>query len=148
MTAYQIEGLILAACATAGIALEYLSAIEVATVTGGEAITGADRISKGINSASTAEASLAERIIEAERTGSGLKSDAIHRAASFLTKEQLEAGSTFTIKGGDGVVRELLQTRGGLNGKNGIFEYLLDPTKGVTHQRFISGGKITGTPNQ
>ena len=94
------------------------------------------------------EASLAERILAADRSGSGQKSDILHRAASFLSKEQLEAGASFTLKGGDGVTRELLQTPGGMNGKPGIFEYILDPTKGVTHQRFISGGKITGAPNQ
>jgi len=98
--------------------------------------------------AARTEASLAERILAADRTGSGLRADAAHRAASFLTKEQLEAGTSFTIKGGDGIVRELLQVPGGMNGEAGIFEYILDPAKGVTHQRFISGGKITGMPNQ
>jgi RHS repeat-associated protein len=98
--------------------------------------------------AAKAEASLPQRILAADRAGSGLKADATHRGASFLTKEQLEAGTSFAIKGGDGVVRELLQTPGGMNGKTGIFEYILDPTKGVTHQRFIPGGKITGVPNQ
>jgi hypothetical protein len=94
------------------------------------------------------EASLAQRIMSAERTGSGLKADASHRAASFLSEAQLEAGTSFTIRGGDDIARELLQTPGGMNGSSGIFEYILDPTKGVTHQRFIPGGGITGTPNQ
>ncbi len=91
---------------------------------------------------------LAQRIIAAERMGSGLKADASHRAASFLSEAQLNAGTSFTIRGGDDVARELLQTPGGMNGKSGIFEYILDPTKGVIHQRFIPGGGITGTPNQ
>lgn len=105
-------------------------------------------LASGTRMAVTSEMSLAQRILSAERTGSGLKADASHSAASFLSEAQLERGTSFTIKGGDDVVREFLQTPGGMNGKSGIFEYIFDPTKGVTHQRFIPGGGITGTPNQ
>mgnify|MGYP003575934063 FL=1 len=90
----------------------------------------------------------AEQIFNAERIGSGLKADVLHRAASFLSKEQLQAGQVFPLRGGDGVERILLQTPGDLNGKNGIYEYIYDPVGKVTHQRFIEGGTVTGFPNQ
>lgn len=45
--------------------------------------------------------------------------------------------------------RQLYQIEGSLNGKKGIFEWIIDPdaTKGVTHRRFIEGVGITGKPN-
>ena len=32
--------------------------------------------------------------------------------------------------------------------QNGVFEWIVDPTDGVTHRRFISNGTINGIPNQ
>jgi len=57
-------------------------------------------------------------------------------------------GKVFTIKGGDGIERKLLQAEGAFNNKEGIFEYIYDNKGNVTHQRFIEGGSVTGTPNQ
>ncbi|ELY7393651.1 hemagglutinin repeat-containing protein [Cronobacter universalis] len=91
---------------------------------------------------------VAEQVLTYNRTGSGLKPDPSHRGASFLSKEQLESGRVFTLVGGDGVKRTLLQTNGSFDGKNGIFEYIVDPSGSVTHQRFISGGTVNGIPNQ
>jgi hypothetical protein len=93
-------------------------------------------------------AEVAEDILASTRRGSGLKLDAEHRAASFPSREQLMMGKVVEIKGGDGVQRTLLQARGEVNGRQGIFEYIVDVDGTVTHQRFIPGGKITGRPNQ
>jgi hypothetical protein len=90
----------------------------------------------------------ADHILNAQRVGSGLKADAAHRSASFVTRAELEAGQVFGIRGGDGVQRTLLQTQGGMNGQNGIFEFIIDSGGAISHQRFIPGGAITGFPNQ
>ncbi len=86
--------------------------------------------------------------MNAERVGSALKDDPAHRAASFLSKEQLASGKTYSFTGGDGSSYILLQTKGKMDGKQGIFEYILNSKGQVTHQRFINGGTYTGFPNQ
>ncbi|WP_438499741.1 VENN motif pre-toxin domain-containing protein [Pantoea ananatis] len=94
------------------------------------------------------KSSVINKILEADRIGSGLKPDPTHRGASYLSREQLMDGKVFNIKGGDGIERKLLQAEGSFNEKKGIFEYIYDNKGNVTHQRFIEGGSITGAPNQ
>lgn len=90
---------------------------------------------------------VASKIPSAERIGSGLKSDTYHRAASYVSSSILSNGRTFIIKGYDGIQRILLQASGGLNGKKGIFEYIIGSDGKITHQLFKPGGIINGKPN-
>lgn len=66
-------------------------------------------------------------------------SDIVDNYASDATK--------FSLKGGDGVVRDLYQIEGALREKSGVFEWIVDGAN-VTHRRFISGGIVNGIPNQ
>ncbi len=89
-----------------------------------------------------------EEVYNADRVGSAVKDDPTHKAASYLSKEQLASGRTYSYRGGDGRIYKLLQTEGQLNGVDGIYEYIIDDMGQVTHQRFIQGGIYTGFPNQ
>jgi hypothetical protein len=84
-----------------------------------------------------------------ERVGSGLKDDPLHRATSWVVDDP--AAQQFTITGGDGVQRTLYQLPGEVNGKTGVFEWIVDNSgtdSVITHQRFIPGGQVNGLPNQ
>ncbi|MGN0463442.1 MAG: RHS repeat domain-containing protein [Acutalibacteraceae bacterium] len=87
---------------------------------------------------------VAEMIVNAERVGSGLKGDLYHRAASGLTKSQLAKGTVYRIDNGK---RILLQVYGELNGKKGVFEYIIDESGRICHQLFKKGKVINGIPN-
>ena len=83
--------------------------------------------------------------------GSALKTDAQHAFPDVVDNFATE-GSKFSIptKGPGGVVvrnSDLFQVEGSLNGKSGVFEWIVDQGE-MTHRRFISGGKVTGYPNQ
>lgn len=57
---------------------------------------------------------------------------------------------TIPTKGPGGTVvrrSELYQVEGSLNGKEGVFEWIIDQGQ-MTHRRFIPGGRVTGYPNQ
>jgi len=96
----------------------------------------------------TGQPTIAKHLQTAERVGAALKSDVMHRAATFGTNAIAESGQVFKIKGGDGVVRTLIQAPGEVNKKSGIFEYMLNKKGQVEHQRFIPCGTVTGSPNQ
>ncbi len=85
-----------------------------------------------------------------ERTGTALsKSDAFHRSVSWVVDNP--AAQRFAIKGGDGVSRDLYQLPGEVNGKSGVFEWIIDRSGTnpvINHQRFIPGGSVSGYPNQ
>ena len=111
-------------------------------------------------------------VVDQPRTGSGLKVDAEKTIFDSKTGKVIKEFPTSSkehgfpdiidnyagisekfvidVKGiGGAKVRtaELYQLEGGLSGKKGIFEWIVDKG-GVTHRRFIESGKITGYPNQ
>ena len=86
----------------------------------------------------------AKEITNAERVGSGMKTDPHHRAASFVPEEQLAQGKTFPFTNGDGRKMTMLQTEGALNGQKGIYEYILNPAGQVEHQLFRPGAGVIG----
>lgn len=83
------------------------------------------------------------------RSGSACKTDIDHHFPDIVDNYAGFAHE-FKLVGGDGITRRLFQLSGSLNGHLGIFEWIVDPdeTRGVTHRRFIRGGKINGKPNQ
>lgn len=90
---------------------------------------------------------LSELIPQANRIGSALKNDIYHRSASYVSSEQLSQGTVFNIVGRDGNPYILLQVEGGVNGKYGVFEYIINSSGEIPHQLFKEGGMISGIPN-
>ncbi|WP_282611298.1 polymorphic toxin-type HINT domain-containing protein [Pelagibius sp. Alg239-R121] len=86
-------------------------------------------------------------LLNAEPVGSALKGDKHHNAATFMRKDAANNGTHFKITGGDGVVRDLTQIQGNLNGVPGRYEYIVEGGNRLTHQRFVEGGTINGIPN-
>ncbi|MCQ8105009.1 DUF6531 domain-containing protein [Methylomonas sp. SURF-2] len=85
------------------------------------------------------------------RTGSATKTDSLHSFPNMVDNFVGDA-TKFSIptKGPGGLVirqSELYQVEGGLNSKQGVFEWIVDQGQ-VTHRRFIPNGQVTGFPNQ
>ncbi|MES2462005.1 MAG: RHS repeat-associated core domain-containing protein [Armatimonadota bacterium] len=87
-------------------------------------------------------------LLSAEPKGSALKDDTFHRASTFMRGEAAENGQHFPWRNGDGTDVTLTQIPGGLNDKTGIYEYIVDSNGDLTHQIFIPGGIVSGSPNQ
>ncbi|OFD77171.1 hypothetical protein BWGOE8_32830 [Bacillus mycoides] len=87
-------------------------------------------------------------VLDNIRTGSALKIDELH-AFNKIIDNYVNYASKFDLVGGDGIKRQLYQVEGSLNGKKGVFEWIVDPDpkKGVTHRRFIEGVGVTGKAN-
>ncbi len=58
------------------------------------------------------------------------------------------SANEYPLVGGDGIDRIFFQFEGSNNGKNGVFEWIVEPNGDVSHRRFIDGGVLTGKPNQ
>ena len=90
-------------------------------------------------------------ILEAKSVGSAEKQDPYHKVADskLIKQEILNSDSTkiFDITGRDGNHYTLIQGEGTVNGKVGIFEYIVNDANEITHQVFVEGGKVTGMPN-
>lgn len=74
-------------------------------------------------------------IEEAERAGSGLKSDPFHRASTFGGQPQAQI-EVQKIVGGDGQSYVRLTQQATLNDLEGYFEYLVNSEGQITHQLF------------
>jgi RHS repeat-associated protein len=86
-------------------------------------------------------------VLRATPFGTALsKSDAGHRAGTFVVDAIKTQGFPFLITGGDGVQRLLVQLPGALNGLAGRYEWIIHDTVWLTHQMFVRGGSINGIP--
>lgn len=88
-----------------------------------------------------------DALINSTPTGNALKTDPHHRSASQMREQAAENGSHFKITGGDGETRTLTQIKGNLNDKSGRYEFIVDNSGKLTHQRFVENGSINGLPN-
>lgn len=132
----------------------------------------AEKESKGVNkvvSKNTVK-NISHPVLDNTRSGSALKKPDGQHGFNDIIDNYTPQAKEFEIVGGDDVKRKLYQIEGGMKyydykdvynkglrinerittikDQNGVFEWIVDPTKGVTHRRFIPNGQITGSPNQ
>lgn len=93
----------------------------------------------------------ADMLRDLPRWGSGKKTDAAHRAADFAIDDVAGKGKVFEAVGGDKRPFVIVRVPGGMNGKAGRFEWIIEERSSrlmVSHQRFVNGGTINGIPNK
>ncbi|MGF9742798.1 pre-toxin TG domain-containing protein, partial [Bacillus safensis] len=109
-------------------------------------------------------------VLDNKRVGSALKKPDGQHGFNDIIDNYTPLAKEFDLVGGDKTKVKLYQIEGGMKyysykdvynkdlriiervfsvkDQNGIFEWIVDPNKGVTHRRFIPEGEITGLPNQ
>lgn len=127
---------------------EYGNALENTMTLGVAAVTAGRGVKTDVSSIGKAKIEINNPVLNNIRTGSALKTDELHAFNNIIDNYAGQA-TRFNLKGGDGVERSLYQLEGSLNGKKGVFEWIIDPNpaKGVVHRRFIENVQITGKPN-
>ena len=127
---------------------EYGNALENTMTLGVAAVTAGRGVKTDASSIGKAKIEINNPVLNNIRTGSALKTDELHAFNNIIDNYAGQA-TRFNLKGGDGVERSLYQLEGSLNGKKGVFEWIIDPNpaKGVVHRRFIENVQITGKPN-
>ncbi len=132
----------------------------------------AEKESKGVNKVVSKNTikNISHPVLDNTRSGSALKKPDGQHGFNDIIDNYTPQAKEFEIVGGDNVKRKLYQIEGGMKyydykdvynkglrinerittikDQNGVFEWIVDPTKGVTHRRFIPNGQITGSPNQ
>lgn len=132
----------------------------------------AEKESKGVNKVVSKNKvkNISHPVLDNTRSGSALKKPDGQHGFNDIIDNYTPLAKEFEIVGGDNVKRKLYQIEGGMKyydykdvynkglrinerittikDHNGVFEWIVDPTKGVTHRRFIPNGQITGSPNQ
>lgn len=129
-------------------AVEYMKNEQVSNIIKTNSATSSTKIHLAKKQINRTYLEIENPVLNNLRSGSALKQDALH-AFNDIIDNYASYAKEFSLIGGDNCIYKLYQIEGSLNGKSGIFEWIIDPNpiKGVTHRRFIEGVPITGKPN-
>ena len=78
--------------------------------------------------------------------GSALKADLYHSIPTMIRDIASKYGTSFKRTGADGKAFTLTQIDGAVNGKKGVFEFIVDGGGRLTHQLFKEGRVVDGKP--